>query len=119
MIDTIIGGLIVALITGITILAYKKPKEFHGLLAFIAPLIIGAYVFLIPLIYSGIHYHSKSLEQKMSDTATTTFEDVKYNIEGLVHDINNFSFYMLIGIAIIVYIVLMLYLPALLKNDKK
>lgn len=117
--ENFIIGIITLCIGGISTLAWKKPNAFKDLLKLLAVPLIIIFVYQFSFIYGKISVSIPNLQKELQQNPNQTLQDAKYLIESLLNDFQSLKNFLLLLTGIIIYLLIMLYLPKILNNKEK
>jgi hypothetical protein len=119
MIETIVSGLILAMLSGLTFLAYKHPDGFRRIGLILAlPTVLLPFCYIVwqlGSIYSGI----RLLGEKVSQTSGDKVEVFRSSIESLNNHLTCLSWAVVFTLAVGAYGAFLWFMPQILGLRKK
>lgn len=119
MIETIASGLVLAMLSGMTYLAYKHPDGFRWISCALIPPILILTVFYIIAKLGGIHGGIRLLGKEAARSSGDKVEVLRFSIESLNDDLTTLYWVAGILLAALAYLVFLWFMPQILGLQKK
>ena len=117
MIEAIVTGLFLALVSGITFFAYKHPHAFRTIISWLAPIAI---LLALNLIIFTFAYMSASIRALANVLVTSPDDKIRVYaspIESLNSNLTYFQYTLAIAAVVGAYIAFLWYLPRLIRTE--
>jgi DMSO reductase anchor subunit len=118
MIETIVGGLILAVVSGLTFLAYKHNDGFRKILSVLAIPAVLLPLFYITFQFASIHTRIRLLGEKASEASGNTVEVFNSSIEKLNSDLTCAQWVLVISLVVWIYGAFLWFMPQILGLNK-
>ncbi len=112
--EGLVVGLVLAAVTGISVVGYKHPAGFRRMVKAAVPAFFIAVSFRVAWVASGINAASNSLSRRLLETPETPLLNIEYSIQSLGESVSDGIETFWFTLAVIVYTTFFWFLPGVL-----
>ncbi|WEN13871.1 hypothetical protein PY254_11520 [Rhodanobacter sp. AS-Z3] len=116
MIETIASGLVLAMVSGLTFIAYKHPAGFGRLFFPIANVISSVAIGLCARALLEIAFAASIISHLAKDFPTRPMSDIAQNASTVVDSLKSFGFVVTIYLVVMAYLFFLRQLPKILDS---
>lgn len=118
MIETIVSGLVLAMLSGMTYLAYKHPDGFRRICSVLAPLAVLPFLYIV-FELGSIHNGIRLLGEEVTRVSGDKVEVFRFLTKRLNDNLTCLSWAVVITLAAGAYVAFLWFMPQILGLQKK
>ncbi len=119
LVETIIAGLVVTTTSGLVVMAFKYQKSFKKLINLIFPSIIIILFLCVIYFWAILHVNLKTIDEQIRKSSDITLAEVDYSIYENYKNLRIIEKLISTQFILIIFIVILMYLPEIVDFEKK